>query len=61
MDRIREAVEEGQPKSRLDMVAVEHGMRTLREHAVELVRSGVTTAAEALRVLGSTGPDRPMT
>lgn len=57
IDRLREAVEEGQPKSRLDTVAAENGMRTLRQHALELVRSGITTAAEALRVLGATGTD----
>jgi type II secretory ATPase GspE/PulE/Tfp pilus assembly ATPase PilB-like protein len=58
IDRLREAVEEGQTKSRLDLVAVDRGMRTLRQHAIELVRSGITTVAEALRVLGSIEADR---
>jgi general secretion pathway protein E len=52
VDRLRESIEQGQARSRLDQVASESGMRTLRQHAVELVRRGVTTSAEAMRVLG---------
>jgi general secretion pathway protein E len=59
IDRIREAVEEGQPKSHLDVTAVEHGMRPMRQHAIELVRDGITTAAEALRVVGSYRTEDP--
>jgi type II secretory ATPase GspE/PulE/Tfp pilus assembly ATPase PilB-like protein len=43
-------VQERQPAEQIREQACREGMRTLRQSALEAVRSGRTTAAEAIRV-----------
>ena len=46
------AVQEATDSSNLRSVAKQHGLQTLQEHAVDLVRQGTTSPAEIVRVLG---------
>ncbi len=47
---IRELIAENAPVDRIRDVAIEKGMRTMREYGAELVRQGITTVEEVLRV-----------
>ena len=47
---VRTAVEQGRSVAEIEAAAVEGGMITLREHALALVRSGVTTFDEFARL-----------
>ena len=49
-DDLKRMVLHGVSAAELKAAAVERGMRTLRQAAVEKVRQGVTSVAEALRV-----------
>jgi general secretion pathway protein E len=51
--KLREAIECGAAPSRLQELAVESGMRPLRQLGISAVRSGLTTVAEVSRVLGT--------
>ncbi|MEZ0577181.1 GspE/PulE family protein [Nocardioides sp. MH1] len=48
-DEVRELIVERAPHDDLRKLARSQGMRTLQEQAVQLVQTGVTTAAEAMR------------
>ena len=49
-DRIRELILDRRPSSELRRVAKQEGMVTLRESAVEKVRTGITTFKEINKV-----------
>ena len=49
-DTIREAIGKGASAGDIAAVARREGMRSLREQGEELVRAGVTSAEEVLRV-----------
>ncbi|MGN8172513.1 GspE/PulE family protein [Agrobacterium sp. 22117] len=49
-DSIRRAMMEGASLNTLEAIAVREGMRPMRDHALKLVKDGVTTMSEALRV-----------
>ena len=49
-DKIRRALEQKYGASDLHQLAVETGMRTVRQHAIDKVGAGITSLAEALRM-----------
>lgn len=51
-EELREAVARNAPTATLRALAQAHGMRTLREIALEKALEGATTLDEALRVTG---------
>ena len=49
-DELRDAFMERQSRRELRGIALQHGMRTLRDDGLVKIRAGVTTPAEVLRV-----------
>jgi len=52
---IRELALERKSSAEIQEVAVQQGMRRMRDDGIEKVREGRTSMAEVMRVIGATG------